>query len=161
VFVLGDSHLKHCVLELRNDLSSKLQVIGVIKPASIAENIANTSLNVIQNFGAHDAVILNAGSNDVDKKNLVAALTEIITHVQTSYGTNIIILDLPYGHDIQSPSLVNTRIKEFNRKLKKIIAPYNHVSLIETNLRRDFSTRHGLHWNKLGKALVVKLVCCA
>jgi hypothetical protein len=95
VFVLGDSHLKHCVLELRNELSSKFQVKGVIKPASIAENIVNTSLNGIQNFGEHDAVTLNAGSNDVDTKNLGTALTQIITFVQTSYGTNIIILDLP------------------------------------------------------------------
>jgi hypothetical protein len=54
---------------------------------------------------------------------------------------------------------VNTKIKEFNRKLKKIIAAYNHISLIETYLRRDLSTRHGLHWNKLGKALAEKLLC--
>jgi hypothetical protein len=54
---------------------------------------------------------------------------------------------------------VNTKIKEFNRKLKKIVAAYNHVSLIETNFKRDLFTRHGFHWNKLGKTLVVKLLC--
>lgn len=53
---------------------------------------------------------------------------------------------------------MNTEIKEFNSKLKKITAAYNHVSLIETNLKRQHFTRHGQHWNKLGKALVVKLV---
>jgi hypothetical protein len=50
VFVLGDSHLKHCVLQLWNELSSSFQVTGVIKPGAVAENIVNTSSNVIQNW---------------------------------------------------------------------------------------------------------------
>jgi hypothetical protein len=53
---------------------------------------------------------------------------------------------------------VNSEIKEFNRKLKKIVTSYNHVSLLETNLKRESFTRHGLHWNFLGKTLVVKLI---
>jgi hypothetical protein len=56
VYVLGDSHLKHCVLELRSELSSRFQVTGVIKPGAKAEDIVNTSLNEIQNLGAHDAI---------------------------------------------------------------------------------------------------------
>jgi hypothetical protein len=35
---------------------------------------------------------------------------------------------------------------------------YNHVSLLETNIKREFFTRHGLHWNFLGKTLVMKLI---
>jgi hypothetical protein len=109
----------------------------VIKPGAIAENIVKTSLNVIRNFGVYDAIILNAGSNDLDRMNICAALSQITTFVRTNYGTNIIIVDLPYRHDIQPSCVVNTKIREFNRKLKKIIAAYNHVSLTETNFRRD------------------------
>jgi hypothetical protein len=53
---------------------------------------------------------------------------------------------------------VNLEIEGFNRKLKKIGTSYNHVALSETNLKRECFTRHGLHWNLLGKDLVVKLI---
>jgi hypothetical protein len=53
---------------------------------------------------------------------------------------------------------VNSEIEEFNRKLKKIVTSYNHVTLLETNFERECFTRHGLHWNSVGKTLVVKLI---
>lgn len=43
----------------------------MIKPGANAENIVNTSTNEIQNLGTHDTIILNAGTNDVDRNNKV------------------------------------------------------------------------------------------
>jgi hypothetical protein len=60
--------------------------------------------------------------------------------------------------DLYSSPSINLEIEEFNRKLKKITTLYNHVSMLETNFKRECFTRHGLHWNFLGKSLVVNLL---
>jgi hypothetical protein len=106
VFVLGHSHLKHCTLDLRSKF--RYQVTGVIKPGARAKDIVKTTLNDIGNLRAHD-VILNAGSNDMDnvveRKDLAIVLNFTNTFVQLNYGTNILILDLPYRQDLQPFSL--------------------------------------------------------
>jgi hypothetical protein len=130
----------------------------VIRPGAGAEKIVNSFAEDLQNLYSHDVVVLNAGANDVYKNNKGAALTQIIKFIQRHYGTNIIILDIPQRHDLSSFSCVNSEIEEFNRKLKKNVTSYNHVSLLETNLKRECFTKHGLHWNSLGKTLVVKLI---
>lgn len=132
---------------------------GVNKPGARAKDIIKTDLNEIGNLGTHDVVILNAGSNDVEGKDLGVVLKLINAVVQSNYGTNILIVDIPNRQNLQPLSLENLKIKEFNKKLKKITAAYKHVFLIETNFKRELFTRHGLHWNKRGKTLVVKLLC--
>jgi hypothetical protein len=159
VFVLGDSHLRRCVLDLKSELPAKYKVSGVIKPGAKAEEIVKTAINEICNLGIHDIVILSAGSSDVDRKNLGVVLTQINAFVQTNYGTNIIIFDLPYRHDLNPTSSGNMKIREFNRKLRKITAVYKQVFPMSTNFSRGLFTRHRLHWNKWGKAQAVKLLC--
>lgn len=156
VFMLGDSHVRGSVVKLRNELSPQFKVFGVVRPGAGAEKIVNSFADDLQNLHSHDDV-LNAGANDVYKNNKGVALTQITRFIQRNYGTNIIVLDIPQRYDLSS-SCVNNEIEEFNRKLRKIATLYNHVSLIETNLRRECFTKHGMHWNSLGKTLVGKLI---
>jgi hypothetical protein len=128
-------------------------------PGARAKDIVETALNEIGNLGTHDVVILNVGSNDVEGKDLGTVLKLINAVVQFNYGTNILLVDIPYRQDLKSFSLENQKIKDFNKKLKKITAAYKHVSFIETNFKRELFTRHGLHWNKRGKTQVVNLLC--
>ncbi|PNF19709.1 hypothetical protein B7P43_G15347 [Cryptotermes secundus] len=158
VLMLGDSHLKGSVVKLRSELSPKFKVFGVIRLGAGAEQIVNSSAEDLQNLHSHDVVVLNAGANDVYKNNKGVALTQITKFIQRNYGTNIIILDIPQRYDLSSSSCVNSETEEFNRQLKKIATLYNHVSLLETNLKRECFKKHGLHWNSLGKTLVVKLI---
>jgi hypothetical protein len=53
---------------------------------------------------------------------------------------------------------VYCEIQKFNRRLKEIVNLYNHASLLETNLKRGFFTRHGLHLNGIGKKVVAKQI---
>jgi hypothetical protein len=115
----------------------------------------NSSVEDLQNLHLHDVIVLNAGANDIYKNNKRVALTQITKFIQRNYSTNI-ILDIPQRYDLSLSSCVNYEIEEFHRKLKKIVTSYNHVSLLETNLTRECFVRHGLHWNYLGKALVVQ-----
>ena len=158
VFILGDSHFRGGIGKLRSVLSSKFEVSGVIRPGASSDKIVSSSSDELRSLHLQDVLILNAGANDVYKNSKELALTKITKFVQKNYGTNIIILDIPHRHDLSPSSCLNLEIEEFNRKLKKIATPYNHVSVCETNLKRECFTRHGLHWNSLGKDLVVKLL---
>ena len=46
---------------------------------------------------------------------------------------------------------MNNEIATFNTKLKKLMKPYNHVTILETDHDRKFFTRQGMHMNNLGK----------
>jgi len=42
-------------------------------------------------------------------------------------------------------------VKAFNKKLVKLMKPYNHVMVVKVDLDRKFFTREGVHMNNLGK----------
>jgi hypothetical protein len=48
-------------------------------------------------------------------------------------------------------SCVNKEENAFNRKLNKIIKPYEHTSQLHLNMRREHFTRHGICMNGSGK----------
>jgi len=53
-------------------------------------------------------------------------------------------------------SAVNSEVTDFNRQLKKRIAPYANVKVLETGLERGCFTKHGLHLNSSGKKCIAQ-----
>jgi hypothetical protein len=100
--------------------------------------------------------VLNIGANDIYRSAKGLPPTQITKFIQRNYGTNIIIIDIPQRYDLSPSSCMNLEIEEFNRELQKITTLYNHVSLLETDFKRECFTRQGLHWNSLGESLLVK-----
>jgi hypothetical protein len=145
-------------MKLKNELNPQFKVFGVTRPGAGAERIMNSFAEDLQNLHARDCVILSAGANDVYKNNKRVALTQITKFIQRNYGTNIIILDIPWRHDLPNFSRVNSEIEDINRKLRKLASSYNHVSFLETSLGREYFTKHGLHWNSRGKTLVMRFL---
>jgi hypothetical protein len=87
-------------VELKSGLSTSFQITDMIKPGACATNMGNTSEIEFLNLRSQDAIILNAGANDVYKNNKGTALTQITNFIQCNYGTNVIILDLPHRYDL-------------------------------------------------------------
>jgi lysophospholipase L1-like esterase len=114
----------------------------------------NPSTNDQHNLTTQDVIVLNAGANDLYKNNKGLALARIVNLIQNDYNTNIIIMDIPHRYDLSFSSYMNCEIQKFNRKLKEIVNLYNHASLLETILKREFFTRHGLHLTQRGKEVV-------
>jgi len=65
---------------------------------------------------------------------------------------------VPPQHDVLEWSCVNNEIKAFNRKLLKLMKPYEHVLIVTVDTDRKFFTRHGLHTNNLGKETIASKV---
>ena len=53
--------------------------------------------------------------------------------------------DLSYCYQI------NEKIKAYNRRIGEIIQEHEQLTLMELDTARKNHTRHGLHFNKLGK----------
>jgi hypothetical protein len=102
--------------------------------------------------------VIWGGANDVVKNNTKEGLRHVSNFVRTNNHTNIVLLCLPYGHDLTDWSCVNKEITVFNRKILKIMKCYEHVTIIQHDLSRDMFTQHGLHLNALGKEVIVKYI---
>jgi hypothetical protein len=68
--------------------------------------------------------------------------------------TNIVIMNAPHRHNLDTTSCINYKVKVFNRKLSKKIKMYDYAKVTETNFSKEHFTQHRLHMNKLGKELV-------
>jgi hypothetical protein len=67
-------------------------------------------------------------------------LSSILQFVKNSEHTNVIIMDAPHRFDLGASSCVNKKVNAFNRKLNKIIKPYDHTSQITLNMQRQHFT---------------------
>jgi hypothetical protein len=71
-------------------------------------------------------------------------LSSILQFVKNSEHTNVIIIDPPHRFDLQASVCVNKE-NVFNRKLNKIIKPYEHISQLHLNMQSEHFTEHEMH----------------
>jgi hypothetical protein len=148
--ILGDSHARGPSSNVKNNLDDNYSVCGFVKPGvNIATQISSMTLDI--NRLKKNDVIFWCGSNDVSKNNSREDLKLLVNFVQSNNHTNIFLMSVPPRHDLPEWSCENNEIKAFNRKLLKLMKPYNHVSIVTANTDRKFFTSHGLHMNNLGK----------
>jgi len=57
----------------------------------------------------------------------------------------------PPRYDLTPSSCVNNEVARFNRQLKKRMKTFHNVKNLETDLKRECFTKHGLHLNSSGK----------
>jgi len=60
-------------------------------------------------------------------------------------------MSAPHRHDLSPSSCVNTEVKTFNRRMKKLMKTFPHVTTMDIDLVRKHFTTHGLHMNSKGK----------
>ena len=54
-------------------------------------------------------------------------LSSVLQVVKNNNYTNVIVMDTPHRFDVETSSCVNNEVNAFNKKLKKIIKPYDHT----------------------------------
>jgi hypothetical protein len=59
----------------------------------------------------------------------------------------VVVINVPYRHDLQESSCVNSTVEKFNRKLRKYSKAFANLHLLEVENCRDLYTNHGLHLN--------------
>jgi len=84
----------------------------------------------IRNLSKSDVTVLCGCTLDIARNNTMKGLYSVLQFVKNSEHTNVIIMDTPHRFDMAASSCVNKEVNAFNRKLNKIIRPYEHTSQI-------------------------------
>ena len=97
--------------------------------------------------------VISGGTNDIDNNHEKGSevLSKLTKFMQSYNKTKIVIMSLPHRYDLVKDSVENLAIQKLNWKLKNMTQRFSHVSLIETNINRNYYTKHGLHLNNKGK----------
>ena len=154
VLLMGDSHLRRCAAKIIASLNARFEVCGAVKPESAIDSLMETAKGDKGKLTMNDFLIICSGRNDIDRNYSRNGFKNITNYIKSVNHTNIILISVPYRHDVMDYSHVNSTIKSFNSMLLKLAKIFNHVSIIESVNNRLLFTKHGLDLNKPGKELL-------
>jgi len=146
VLIVGDSDARNYAANVKTETGTDILV-----------NSANSD---IISLSKSDVLIFCGGANNVRESNCTKTLHHIVDFIKASNHTNIILVTVPPTYDLMQSSCVNSEVKSFNRKLKKIGKVYQHTSVLEMDNDWKLFTNHGLHLNGQGKEMLSKLIVC-
>ena len=118
--------------------------------------IVDTVKEDIEKLRSEDVTVVWGESNDTGKNNSKEALRHVCNFVKNNQTVNIVVIISPPRHDLLPSSCVNNEVINFNRHLKKRMAIYNNVKILDTDLERVHFTKHALHLNSSGKECIAQ-----
>ena len=100
-------------------LNDQFEVSGTIKPGADSKNIRTSE---VEKLSSKDFVIICCGTKDIGRVDSREVFNYIISLVKKVRHTNLIVLTVPYRHDLRVfDSRINDEIISFNRKLHKLV----------------------------------------
>ena len=156
IVLIGDSHLRGYADSLKHQLNSKCDIYSVVKPGSGTSELKETATEVIRHLSQEDCLLVCSGANDYEINGFSSTFQNLKTFMTLKNNTNIILMNIPFRYDLPNFAAVNVTINSLNKKLEKLAKAYTYTSFIDTNNDRSMFTKHGLHFNKLGKRSIIQ-----
>ena len=122
-----------------------------VKPGANLQTIVKVPTESFGKLTKKDVVVVWGGTRNVGKNELEKGLHQIRNFAESMKHTNVIVMTVPYRHDLEPNSCVNHEVKVFNRKLRKHLKVHDNTCVLEVDKERELFTRHGLHMNLKGK----------
>jgi RNase H-fold protein (predicted Holliday junction resolvase) len=95
---------------------------------------------------------------DIAKNEADRGLAQLSKFLGECSNTNVLVVGTPKRHDLRESSCVNKEVDKFNRQLHKRLKICEHVKVIDSIIRKEYYTKHGLHFNNRGKELMAQLI---
>ena len=92
------------------------------------------------------------------KEHLYKGPATTMDFIKTNNHTNIILVTIHPRYDLKQSSCMNSEIKSFNRKLKKMVNVYQRMSVLKMDNDRELFIHHGLHLNSQGREVLSKVI---
>lgn len=157
--LFADSHLRNCALKLKGELD-ELDIKGTIKPNAPLNIVTKDILEECSDANKNDFIVIMGGTNDIAKNESNEVVSALKSSLINLMNTNVIVIDVPFRHDLPVFSCVNKAVVDTNIKIKNICKHFKNVHLLEASkIDRTFHTRHGLHLNNKGKDTLCKDIC--
>ena len=125
-----------------------------MKPGANLQTIVKAPNESLGKLTKKDVVVVWGGTHDVGKNESEKGLRQIRNFVENMKHTNVIVMSVPYKHDLAPNSCVNHEVKVYNRKLRKHLKVHDNLCVVEVDNERELYTRHGQHMNLKGKELI-------
>ena len=120
IIIIGDSHARLCAQEIQHNLEQEYEIQGNVKSGANLQTIVSTPTESFGKLTNKDVV----GQNESEK-----GLRQIRNLVEYLKHTNVIVMSVPYRHDLAPNSSVNHEVKVYNRKLKKHLKLHDNMCL--------------------------------
>jgi hypothetical protein len=157
VSITGDSHAGGCAPEVSRNFDENFEVTDFVMAGSGLKFVTNAAKKEIITLTKDDEIVMWGSTNDTSKNESFVGLSHISSFVKNRRHTNIVIMNAPHRHDLDT-SGVNNEVKVFNRILRNKMKMYDYAKVMETNLNGERLTQHGLHMNRLRKELISKTI---
>ena len=105
-----------------------------------------------------DMVVVWGGANNIAKNESGKGLAYLSNFVKWRMNTNVILVGVPQRHDVLTESCVNEEVVKYNRKLHKMLKMFEYAEVLDSEVKRECYTRHGLHMNGVGKELMAQRI---
>jgi len=119
------------------------------------EEILGSSSESVKSLSKNDVLIVWGGSNNISRDNTKEAINQLCKFIEEKATVNLVIMKVPFRHDLKFSSCVNKEVIKFNRQIEKRVKAYLNAKLLDLGLDRSYYTTHGQHLNPLGKELIV------
>jgi hypothetical protein len=133
VLLLSDNQGGGCAERIKNRLPYNFEVWRLVKPGASLDILNKPVLTETSKFTRKDFIVLWQGSRDVSSNRTTFRVKNILQFVMNNLHSNIIVINVPYRHDLPMWSCLNKEILSFSKKLEKCLKSFNSVSLIKTN----------------------------
>ncbi|KAG8265422.1 hypothetical protein J6590_095102 [Homalodisca vitripennis] len=155
VLLLSDSHGRRLCGKVKLLVKPAVKTESVVLPGKKFECVMEGSNLSGRKLTKQDYVVILAGTNNVPDHcdGLCVSLGRALEGLA---DTNVIVLGIPKRFD--APNL-NDVINGVNRDLLATVGRHAHADFVSLEcIPRRFFTRHGLHFNELGKRRVAELI---
>jgi putative cell wall-binding protein len=96
------------VTEVTPNLNENFDVTGLVMPGcSRLKSITNAVKKEIANLTRDDIIVVWGGTNDVSKNESSKGLSHISSFVKNRGHTNVVIMNAPHRHDLDTISCIN------------------------------------------------------
>ena len=136
---------------IRNLVSNNFEIYSVLKPGSSSSQLLETARQKIMKLNHDNILIICSGTNDLAINKTLLAFQNISNIVTKNNHTSITVVNIPYRYDMANTNTVNDVIEKFNKRLEKLTTISPLASFLKTEQNRKLYTRHGIHYNRLGK----------
>jgi lysophospholipase L1-like esterase len=78
-------------------------------------------------------IVLNGGANDIDKhsNNMNGVLVQMTQFMKKYNNTNVIVVNIPHRHELDTAANPNLDIQALKKKLNKITKSFRTVALVQ------------------------------
>lgn len=155
VLVVADSHGRHSREIINEQLQGKFSVTVFVKPNAKFGDVTKDLIKLTSDFTTKDYVVIVAGTNDVQNLNCNndSICPDIENVLSLANHTNVLYPGVPLRYDnLYMNKAIMKLNKEINCKINRVAEKTKNIVLIDNiRITRLNHTKHGLHFNRMGK----------